>query len=88
MDDHLNTTWRKQFTGAREGDDSPLVAISPEGIDLDKEFYDGYGGHEGEAILIWTEDFVYFPMVYDGAEWLERVPRNPTTEGQFHVGGE
>ena len=83
-----NTTWRKEFEYARGDDTTPVVAIAPEGIDLDKEFYGGYGGSDGEAILIWTEDFVYFPVVYDGSEWLGSAPRNPVPEGQTHVGGE
>lgn len=84
------TTWRKQLKEAREEceDDSPVVAIAPADIDLDREFYDGYGGSEGEPVLIWTERRVYFPVVYDGAEWLGSAPRNPESNGQSHVGGE
>jgi hypothetical protein len=61
---------------------------SPDETALDVEFDDGYGGSEGPAVLIWTEQRVYFPVVYDGAEWLGSAPRFPQAEGQIHVGGE
>lgn len=91
------TTWRKQFEEAREfsrydepvrRDDSPFVAVAPDEAALDVEFDAGYGGAEGPPVLIWTEDRVYFPVVYDGAEWLGSAPRNPQAEGQAHVGGQ
>lgn len=44
---------------------------------MEKEFYDGYGAIEGCAFGIWTKNFVYFPAVYDGAEWVDWIPRNP-----------
>lgn len=83
-------SWRKFFEGEREfaGDISALVAVAPENIDLDREFDSGYGSSAGEPILIWTEERVYFPVVYDGAEWLASAPRNPTDSGQEHVGGQ
>ena len=42
---------------------------------LDKEFYSGYGCSEGPEFTLWTKDRVYFPVVYDGAEWVGSVPR-------------
>lgn len=85
-----NTTWRREYEAERaeQKDESPLVAVAPEGIDLDLEFDGGYGGSRGERVLIWTEERVYFPVVYDGAEWMGSAPRNPAAEGQRHVGGE
>lgn len=89
-----DTTWRQKFEAARlpdtwsAGDDSDVVAVAPNVEALDVEFYAGFGGSEGPPILIWTEERVYFPVVYDGAEWMESAPRNPTTEPQRHVGGE
>jgi hypothetical protein len=84
------TTWRKEFEVERlhRDDDSPVVAVAPDEATLDIEFDDGYGRCEGPAVLIWTEQRVYFPIVYDGAEWLGSAPRNPQPEGQSHVGNE
>jgi hypothetical protein len=83
------TTWREELQQAREtaGDQSEIVAVSPSETVLDVSFDDGYGGSEGPAVLVWTEARVYFPVVYDGAEWLDSAPRNPQPDGQAHVGG-
>ncbi len=83
------TTWRKELATAMENaeDPGPIVAVAP-GEVLDTPFDSGYGGSAGPAVLIWTESRVYFPVVYDGAEWLDSAPRNPTAEGQLHVGGQ
>lgn len=84
------TTWRKQFDQARKdwSDQSVVVAIAPNDAALDVVFDPGWGGSEGPPVLIWTEERVYFPVVYDGSEWLESAPRNPVSEGQAHVGGQ
>ena len=78
MDDE-KMTWRQAFVEAREegGDDSPVVAVAPGEAALDVEFYGGYGATKGPSFTIWTEQRVYFPACYDGAEWIESVPRNP-----------
>lgn len=84
------TTWRKELEDARKqtGDESPIVAVAPhEGV-LDRAFHGGYGLAEGDEVAIWTESHVYFPIVYDGAEWLGAAPRNPTSEGLAHQGGQ
>lgn len=56
--------------------------------DLEEEFDGGFGGSQGCAFCIWTNDRVYFPAVYDGAEWVESVARNPDGKSKDHVGGE
>jgi len=55
---------------------------------LDVKFDDGYGGAEGPEVLVWTETRVYFPVTYDGSEWLDSAPRNPQAKGQGHAGGQ
>ena len=83
-------TWRASLENERVivGDKSPIVAVAPNEAALDVEFDGDYGISEGPPILIWTEDRVYFPVVYDGAEWIGSAPRNPVSEGQYHVGGQ
>jgi hypothetical protein len=81
----LNTTWREELA---EAGVTEWEAVAPNEEALDVEFYPGFGGSEGPEILVWTKDRVYFPVVYDGSEWLGSAPRNPTKEGQKHVGGE
>jgi hypothetical protein len=54
---------------------------------LDFLFNSGYGGANGAFFTVWTENRVYFPVGYDGAEWVTSVPRNPNGEATRHVGG-
>ncbi len=70
------------------GDAGPVVAYAPDEAAFDVEFDAGFGGSEGPPVLAWTTTRVYFPVVYDGAEWIESAPRIPRREGQKHVGGE
>ncbi len=82
------TTWRKELNGtiAESDDPGPVIAVAPNWDAFDVEFYDGYGFTAGPPVLAWTEKYVYFPVVYDGREWLGRAPRNPTRVPQGHIG--
>jgi hypothetical protein len=51
-------------------------------------FDDGYGTNEGTPFTLWTTNRVYFPVVYDGAEWVESVSRNPDGKPTSHFGGQ
>lgn len=84
------TTWEQALADAMEryGDAGPVLYYAPDIESFRVEFDPGYGGSEGPPVLAWTENRVYFPVTYDGAEWLGSAPRNPQFEGQGHVGGE
>ena len=56
--------------------------------ELDVEFDDGFGGSEGKPFTLWTKNRVYFPVVYDGAEWVGSVSRHPDGKPTEHVGGQ
>lgn len=83
------TTWRKELERARRyvGDESEMHPLAPDEESWDVEFDSGYGGTEGPEVLAWSVDYVYFPVCYDGAEWLGSAPRGPGEHGQAHVGG-
>jgi len=83
------TTWRKELTDAMEAHkESWGDVISQTEFNPDRKFYAGYGSAEGEAFTLWTNKRVYFPVVYDGSEWVESVPRNPCNEITDHFGGQ
>ena len=87
----MNTTWRELITiEMRECgelfDDIESSTLTDE--QLDTKFDNGYGGSQGCAFTVWTKNHVYFPAVYDGAEWVACVPRHPNGEATSHVGGE
>jgi len=54
---------------------------------LFKSFDAGFGGTCGEPFTLWTDCRVYFPVQYDGAEWVGSAPRNPNGIPTPHVGG-
>ncbi len=87
----MQTTWREQIAlrmreCGESFDDIESSTLTDE--QLDCEFDNGYGGSQGHAFTVWTKHRVYFPAVYDGAEWVEWVPRNPNGVATPHVGGE
>ena len=43
----------------------------------DVEFDAGLDCQEGIPFCVWTNDWVYFPVVYDGAQWVGGIPLNP-----------
>jgi len=86
-----HTTWRALLAleMIRYGDSSVMEVITwdgPEGS-LDHPFDNSYGLTEGQAFYLWTANRVYFPVCYDGAEWVGSVPRNPMSETPVHHGG-
>ena len=51
------------------------------------EFDDGCGVTEGITFTVWTNNYVYFPVCYDGSEWVGSVARNPDGNRTNHLGG-
>ena len=79
-------TWRHLINDIAAGD--KIIASTLTDEEMDVEFCDDYGGSEGKPFTAWSEHFVYFPIVYDGAEWVGRVPRNPCDHATSHQGGQ
>jgi hypothetical protein len=80
------TNWKKEIENCADGDKIDFCTLSNE--ELLEEFDPGYGGSEGKSFTAWSKKWVYFPVVYDGAEWVERVPRDPCKIATEHVGGQ
>ena len=55
--------------------------------ELHHKFYSGFGSEEGIPFTLWTETRVYFPICYDGAEWVGSTYRNPCDKSTIHQGG-
>lgn len=84
------TTWRKELTAALKDNGetlADLVSTTLTEADMDEEFNDGYGGINGVAFTAWTAKTVYFPICYDGAEWVGSVSRHPDGNPTNHQGG-
>ncbi len=69
------------------GDDFNNMETTLTNKELIQEFDDGFGGAEGVPFTCWGEKYVYFPVVYDGAEWVGYAPRNVCDIKTEHVGG-
>lgn len=78
-------TWGEMITTVAAGDTIIHCTLNAE--QLDTPFYSGFGGTDGAAFTAWSEKYVYFPVQYDGAEWVARVPRDPCDVATEHVGG-
>lgn len=84
------TNWKEMIEFEMKGhqetfEDVVECTLSEE--QLIKNFDCGYGGTEGEPFTAWTTNRVYFPICYDGAEWVESVSRNPDGKPTHHFGG-
>ena len=55
--------------------------------ELKKKFDASYGATEGKPFTAWTENWVYFPICYDGSESVGIAPRNPCDISMGHQGG-
>lgn len=83
------TTWREEIDAeVQQHLGEEIIACTLDDAALDEEFDSGYGGSNGKPFTAWSQNRVYFPVVYDGAEWAASVPRNPCDDATSHVGGE
>lgn len=55
--------------------------------EMAESFNSGFGGTEGLPFTVWTVKRVYFPICYDGSEWVGSVARNPDGKPTEHQGG-
>lgn len=84
------TSWHELVTRAmakRDDSWSNLVGCTLTDTELHTVFDADYGLEEGKPFTLWTADYVYFPVSYDGKEWVGAVPRNPCDTPTHHFGG-
>jgi len=65
-----------------------VVSHTFEGSEMEDVFDCGWGLSEGVRFTLWTHNRVYFPVCYDGAEWVGSVSRHPDGKATAHQGGE
>lgn len=64
-----------------------IAACTLTGEEILAEFDSGHGSIEGKPFTVWTRRRVYFPVAYDGAEWVGSVARHPDGKPTEHQGG-
>jgi hypothetical protein len=82
--------WKTLLGGALEVNGESwddVVANTMTEEDMVEEFDSGYGGTEGCPFTVWTKNRVYFPVCYDGSEWVGSVSRHPDEKPTLHHGG-
>ena len=83
-------SWRELITTellARSETWDDVFSCTMTDDELDVKFDAGYGTVSGEPFTLWTHVNVYFPVQYDGAEWVRSVSRLPDGKPTNHVGG-
>lgn len=91
MGSKMITTWRNLLKSAMErcGENlSDIIANTMTDEEMDTEFDSDYGGSEGIPFTVWTENRVYFPVTYDGNEWVGSISRVVNMIPTRHIGGE
>lgn len=84
-------TWSWKMLLEREMDArgetlADLEANTLTDAEMVKEFNAGHGGTEGIPFTAWSPKTVYFPVCYDGAEWVGSVSRHPDGKPTCHQG--
>ena len=62
---------------SRLGEEVECSIPSLDDAAMTRTFDCGYGSTNGKPFVAFTENFVLFPVEYDGAEWVGWAPRNP-----------
>ena len=85
----MRTTWseliKEEFDNTGDTWEDIVTTLTDE--ELCTEFNADFGHHQGIPFTAWSQDWVYFPIKYDGAEWVGSAPRNPCTKKTEHQGG-
>jgi hypothetical protein len=83
------TSWKEMFESKfkETGDSFETLVTTLTEKQMNEHFHYGYGGTEGYPFTAWSENWVYFPVCYDGSEWIGKVRRNPCDVATDHQGG-
>lgn len=77
MSEYYLTTWRELINDVLEVIKEEIIFNTLTEEELDRKIDCGYSGDGELDFTAWTENYVIFPVIYDGAVWAGYVPRNP-----------
>ena len=55
--------------------DDKIIACTLSDKEMEVKFDTGFGSANGVRFAAWSEKWVYFPVEYDGSEWVGRASR-------------
>lgn len=82
-------TWRDMIVAAitKNGEGwRDVEASTLTNAELDREIKGELCGPQGAPFTLWTRKRVYFPVQFDGAEWVASVSRHPDGKKTEHIG--
>lgn len=79
-------SWDDLFNEKYRADDA-LTDNTLSKEEWERKFDSIFGHNEGTPFVAWSDKYVYFPVCYDGADRIGRVPRNPGEFDAEHFGG-
>ena len=82
--------WKEMLKNAMKKRGETLAELEATTLteaDMVKEFDSSYGLVKGVPFTAWSAKTVYFPVCYDGAEWVGSVSRHPDGKPTKHQGG-
>ena len=86
----MKTNWKKLISEEMANRGESFDDVESNTLTDDEmliQFNNGYGSTEGKPFTVWTKNTVYFPICYDGSEWVGSVSRNPDGKPTDHQGG-
>lgn len=88
--ENLMTGWKLMLDDALKENGESWTDVESNTMteaEMAKDFDNDYGSIRGIPFTVWTKNSVYFPICYDGAEWVGRVSRHPDGKPTAHQGG-
>ena len=84
------TTWEELLAIAMEDRSESMADLESSTLtdaEMAEEFDSGRGGTKGKPFTAWTAKTVYFPICYDGSQWVGSVSRHPDGKPTEPQGG-
>jgi hypothetical protein len=83
------TTWKteleEELSKCKEAF-TDIISITLTNTELNTPFDGDYGRLRGKPFTAWTKTRVYFPVNYDGSEFVGSASRNPDGLPTAHIG--
>ena len=86
----MSSNWKTKLNFALEENGESFIDVISNTMSEEEmlvKFDYGYGETGGIPFTVWTHKHVYFPICYDGSEWVGCASRFPDGKPTDHQGG-